>query len=115
MAKIVIKSLDQEYSLRSVVDNAYLEGLTKYVDAKIKEICEQVPEIEPLKAAVFAALNIADEKESQKKDLEDALAKAREGLSQPSDKPSLIAFNEEDLERLKRISDKTKKLDEILE
>ncbi len=121
MARIQIRSLDQEYSIRSGVDDEYLEGLAKHVDTKIKEILDQVPEIEPLKAAVFAALNIADEIKAQREELEKALAKAKvdalpeDPNEEKPKRPALIIFDEEDVERLKRISDKTRELDEMLE
>jgi len=121
MARIHIRSLDQDYSIRSGVNDEYLEGLAKHVDAKIKEILDQVPEIEPLKAAVFAALNIADETNAQREDLERKLAKAKvetlpeDPETEISERPALIIFDEEDVERLKRISDKTKELDQMLE
>jgi cell division protein ZapA (FtsZ GTPase activity inhibitor) len=124
MARIHIRSLDQDYSIRSGVNDEYLEGLARHVDAKIKEILDQVPDIEPLKAAVFAALNIADETKAQREELERKLAKAKvEALPEDPDaevpekpeRPALIIFDEEDVERLKRISDKTKELDQMLE
>ncbi|MGH9322179.1 MAG: cell division protein ZapA, partial [Vicinamibacteria bacterium] len=51
----------QSYSLRAEEDGPYLEVLARYVDTKMRTLSESTGTAEPLKVAVLAALNIADE------------------------------------------------------
>lgn len=49
------------YSLRAEEDGTYVESLARYVDTKMRNLSESTGTSEPLRVAVLAALNIADE------------------------------------------------------
>jgi cell division protein ZapA len=51
----------QTYSLRADEDGTYVEDLARYVDTKMRTLSESTGASEPLRVAVLAALNIADE------------------------------------------------------
>jgi len=51
----------QSYSLRAEEDGTYVEDLARYVDTKMRTLSESTGASEPLRVAVLAALNIADE------------------------------------------------------
>jgi cell division protein ZapA len=51
----------QSYSLRAEEDGTYVEDLARYVDTKMRTLSESTGTSDPLKVAVLAALNIADE------------------------------------------------------
>ena len=49
------------YPIRSALDPDYVTQLAGYVDGKIRAAGESAPSSDPLRLAVLAALNIADE------------------------------------------------------
>ncbi len=49
------------YNLRADSDPAYLETLAAYVDRKMQEVARSTKNVDTLKVAILAALNIADE------------------------------------------------------
>jgi cell division protein ZapA len=49
------------YPIRSSLDARYVNGLAAYVDEKMRAAAESTPSNDPLRLAVLAALNIADE------------------------------------------------------
>ncbi len=51
----------QSYSLRAEEDGTYVEDLARYVDTKMRTLSQSTGTSEPLRVAVLAALNIADE------------------------------------------------------
>jgi cell division protein ZapA len=51
----------QTYSLRAEEDGSYVEDLARYVDTKMRTLSQSTGTSEPLRVAVLAALNIADE------------------------------------------------------
>jgi cell division protein ZapA len=51
----------QTYSLRAEEDGTYVENLARHVDAKMRTLSESTGTADPLRVAVLAALNIADE------------------------------------------------------
>lgn len=51
----------QTYSVRADEDGSYIEELARYVDTKMRTLAESTGTADPLKVAVLAALNIADE------------------------------------------------------
>jgi cell division protein ZapA len=52
---------DQEYSLRGQLDPAYIRQLAQYVDAKMRFVASRMQTVDSLRAAVLAAMNIADD------------------------------------------------------
>jgi cell division protein ZapA len=51
----------QSYSLRAEEDGTYVEDLARHVDTKMRTLSESTGTSDPLRLAVLAALNIADE------------------------------------------------------
>lgn len=59
---IQVHIFDRMYSLRSAVsDHGYLKRVAELVDARMRYIASLTPNHDPLKVAILAALNIADE------------------------------------------------------
>ena len=58
---VSVNILGEEYPLKADADRAYIVQVAKYVDTKMKEVMEKVSAKAPVKVAVLAALNIADE------------------------------------------------------
>ncbi|MGB9858639.1 MAG: cell division protein ZapA [Moorellaceae bacterium] len=52
---------DQEYVLKGTETPEYMRSLAAYVDRKMRQIGQKCPHYPPIKIAVLAALNIADE------------------------------------------------------
>lgn len=58
---IRIEVYDQEYHVKGSLNPEYLEELAKYVDGKMRSIATRSHNVDSLRVAVLAALNIADE------------------------------------------------------
>jgi cell division protein ZapA len=52
---------DQEYYVRRHLDEAYIQMLAKFLDAKMRKVAVDTKTVDSLRVAVLAALNIADE------------------------------------------------------
>ena len=61
MGSIEVDILGQKYTIRGDAPEEYIKKLAVFVDLKLKEVHNSSPNIAPLKAAILAALNIADE------------------------------------------------------
>ena len=53
--------MGQTYTVRAEEDIGYIEELARFVDTKMRTIAEATGTTEPLKVAILAALNVADE------------------------------------------------------
>lgn len=51
----------QTYNVRGEGDPAYLLELARFVDSRMREVSSQVATVDPMKIAILASLNIADE------------------------------------------------------
>jgi cell division protein ZapA len=58
---VLVNILGEEYPIRADAEKAYIIQVAKYVDTKMREVSERVSTRAPVKVAVLAALNIADE------------------------------------------------------
>ena len=56
-----VEIFDQEYRVKGTLDPDYLEVLAKYVDGKMRSIATRSHNVDSVRVAVLAALNIADE------------------------------------------------------
>src|SRR3954464_11605093 len=56
-----VEIFGQRYPIRSSLDSDYVARLASYVDAKIRAAGDAAPGGDPVRIAVLAALNIADE------------------------------------------------------
>jgi cell division protein ZapA len=61
MRAVEVQILGQSYSIKTDEEEAYIKSLAKYIDIKLKEIYNVVPNIPQSKATVMAAFGIADE------------------------------------------------------
>jgi cell division protein ZapA len=61
---VQVEIFGQIYNLRAEDDGAYVESLAAYVDRKMREVSRQTKNVDTLKVAILAALNIADEARS---------------------------------------------------
>jgi cell division protein ZapA len=52
---------DQEYHMRGQLDPEYIRKLGQFVDAKMRAIASRTKTVDSLRAAILAALNIADD------------------------------------------------------
>lgn len=59
--RVVVSIFGKEYSLLADVDPEYIKKTAQYLDAKMREVSENYPNITEARVAVLAALNIADE------------------------------------------------------
>jgi cell division protein ZapA len=56
-----VEIFGQTYNVRGEGDPEYLAELARFVDGRMREVAAQVATVDPLKIAILAALNIADE------------------------------------------------------
>ncbi|HEX7151720.1 MAG TPA: cell division protein ZapA [Thermoanaerobaculia bacterium] len=56
-----VEIFGQAYNVRGEGDPNYLTELARFVDTRMREVAAQVATVDPMKIAILAALNIADE------------------------------------------------------
>ena len=56
-----VEIFGQTYNVRGEGDPNYLAELARFVDSRMREVAGQVATVDPMKIAILAALNIADE------------------------------------------------------
>lgn len=70
---ISVEIFGQTYNVRGGEgDPNYLAELARYVDSRMREVAAQVATVDPVKIAILAALNIADEFSRFRKERESA-------------------------------------------
>jgi cell division protein ZapA len=62
--------LGQKYTVRGQEPEEYIRELAGYVDARMREAVDKYPGIHPQKAAILAAMGIADELHKFRTDFE---------------------------------------------
>ena len=67
-----VEIFGQSYNVRGDGDPDYLMELARFVDTRMREVAGQVATVDPMKIAILAALNIADEFSRFRKSREDA-------------------------------------------
>ena len=70
MGSIEVTILGQKYTVKGDAPEDYMKKLAAFVDDKLMEVYNNSPNITPLKAAILASLNIADELQKLKDDQE---------------------------------------------
>jgi cell division protein ZapA len=65
-----VQIFGERYTLRATDSPEYLNRVAEYVDSKFHEVAKESPALTPVKVAVLASLNIADDlfKRDQAKD-----------------------------------------------
>ncbi len=58
---ITIEIYGENYNVRGEGDPAYLGELARFVDLRMRDVASQLSTADPVKIAVLAALNIADD------------------------------------------------------
>ena len=58
---VSVEIFGQRYPIRSELDPEYVRRLATYVDGKIRAAGDSAPSGDPVRLAVLAALNLADE------------------------------------------------------
>ena len=58
---ITIEIYGENYNVRGDGDPAYLGELARFVDARMCDVASQLSTADPMKIAILAALNIADD------------------------------------------------------
>jgi cell division protein ZapA len=58
---VSVEIFDQEYRVKGTLDPEYLHVLANYVDGKMRSIAARSHNVDSVRVAVLAALNIADE------------------------------------------------------
>ncbi|NWF75069.1 MAG: cell division protein ZapA [Nitrospirae bacterium] len=61
MGSTEVYILGQKYTIRGDAPEEYIKQLAAFVDKKLKEVYNAVPNVTPVKASILAALDIADE------------------------------------------------------
>jgi cell division protein ZapA len=69
-ASVTVRIAGEEHTIRSSAEAEYTKRCARYVDERIHDIKKQVGLLEGHKAAILAALSIADEFFQAKEDLE---------------------------------------------
>jgi cell division protein ZapA len=70
-APVKVQIFGQTYSIRGELEEAYVQELAKYVDEKMQAIADATSTVDTQKAAVLAALAIADELHSMQRERSD--------------------------------------------
>lgn len=58
---IEVNILGKVYTLKGDADEEYIRSLANHVDARIKDLYQRNPTINPLKAAIMVAINLTDQ------------------------------------------------------
>lgn len=67
-----VEIFGQTYNVRGEGDPNYLAELARFVDSRMREVAAEVVTVDPMKIAILAALNIADEFSRYRRQREDA-------------------------------------------
>ena len=67
-----VEIFGQTYNVRGEGDPDYLTELARFVDSRMREVAAKVATVDPMKIAILAALNIADEFSRYRRQREDA-------------------------------------------
>jgi cell division protein ZapA len=68
----IVEIFGATYNVRGEGDPDYLTELARFVDSRMRDVASQVATVDPLKIAILAALNIADEFSRYRKQRENA-------------------------------------------
>lgn len=60
-ARVQVSIFGNDYRVRGEADAEYIRGIADYVDRTMKEIAAGSRQVSPLRIAILAAFNIADE------------------------------------------------------
>jgi len=81
---VEVNILGQPYTIKGDADEEYIRSLAELVDSRMKELYVRNPTINPLKAAIMVAINLADQlfrAEKTKDDTQEMIAQRVQALS----------------------------------
>ncbi len=81
-----VEIFGQIYNVRGEGDPNYLTELARFVDTRMREVAAEAATVDPLKIAILAALNIADEFSRYRKQREQAVGGWIEKTEELSDR-----------------------------
>ncbi|GAB4390014.1 MAG: cell division protein ZapA [Thermodesulfovibrionales bacterium] len=61
MASAEVYILGKKYTIKGEAPSEHMQRLARYVEEKIKEVCDKYPNITPTNALILAAFNVTDE------------------------------------------------------
>ncbi|HZT70551.1 MAG TPA: cell division protein ZapA [Terriglobia bacterium] len=82
---VCIEIYDQKYHVKGSLNPAYLEELARYVDNKMRSIAARGRNVDSLRVAVLAALNIADEYHQLKSKYDEITRQVEQKVSEYSE------------------------------
>ncbi len=85
-----VEIFGQAYNVRGEGDPGYLLELARFVDTRMREVAAQVATVDPMKIAILAALNIADELSRTRKQREGAAGAWLERAEEITDRLSKV-------------------------
>ena len=85
-----VEIFGQTYNVRGDGDPGSLAELARFVDSRMREVAGQVATVDPMKIAILAALNIADEFSRYRRQREDAAGIWIERTEEISDRLSEV-------------------------
>jgi cell division protein ZapA len=65
---VKVQIFGQVFPIQGDLDEAYMQRLAEYVDERMRAIVEMTPTVDTQKVAILAAMSIADELHSLRKD-----------------------------------------------
>lgn len=80
-----VEIFDQEYRVKGSLDPEYLQTLAQYVDGKMRLIADRSHNVDSVRVAVLAALNIADEYHQLKSKNESIAAQVEQKIGECSE------------------------------
>ena len=86
----MVEIFGQTYNVRGEGDPDYLTELARFVDSRMREVAAQVATVDPVKIAILAALNIADEFSRYRKQRDSAAGIWLEKTEEISDRLSKV-------------------------
>ena len=81
-----VEIFGETYNVRGEGDPNYLAELARFVDSRMREVAAEVATVDPVKIAILAALNIADEFSRYRKQHEHAVGSWIEKTEELSDR-----------------------------
>ena len=82
--EVRVQIVGTAYTIRGEAEQAYVQRVAAYVDAKMREINEKLPVASVAKVAVLASLNLADElfrEREERRRLSEAVSERADRLS----------------------------------
>ncbi len=78
MPSVKVEIYDQTYHIAGPLSPDYVQNLARYVDSRMREVARSTGTVDSVRAAVLAALSIADELHSLRQSREAARQQLRE-------------------------------------